>query len=137
MRVGLVRWLLPILAACSAADAPVAVHATPPEIRGPASLERGTVPLYGGTLAASEDYVVVADPGHDIVHVVDLDRSGPPVAVPLPEGSEPFRVALDGPTAFVSLRGSGAIAALDLAGAEWIASTEVCAEPRGVDVADD
>ncbi|MEO0603022.1 MAG: hypothetical protein AAF211_16405, partial [Myxococcota bacterium] len=95
-----------------------------------------TVPLYGGTLTATSERVIVADPSVDRVFVVPASLTSPHATVQLPDGSEPFRVVVpadDPDRAFVVLRGTGRLVAIDLETAEVDASVPVCVEPRGVD----
>ncbi len=101
-------------------------------IGGP-STARGTVPLYGGTMASDPHRVVIADPSTDEVVIASTVDSDIIVSVSLEEHSEPFRIALADETAYVSLRGSGDVAAIRLTDGEVLATAPACAEPRGVD----
>lgn len=104
-----------------------------PDPTNPFATQRGTVPLYGGTMIVNGEQVIVADPGLDVVHLFDGTLEGPR-SVALPEHSEPFRIATDGTTAWVTLRGTGELAAIDLEAGTLDGRAVVCAEPRGVAV---
>lgn len=91
------------------------------------------VPVYGGTLASSHGTLVVADPGWDRITIVS-DGLTVERTVSLRDGAEPFRIVIDDGVAFVTLRGSGELATLDVASATVLSQTEVCGEPRGVAV---
>lgn len=92
-----------------------------------------TVPVYGGTLATVDGFVVVADPGWDQVKVIAEGKLSEQT-VSLSVGTQPFRVVIDDDTAFVTLRGSGEVVAIDLVTATVVAQGAACAEPRGIDV---
>ena len=80
---------------------------------------------------------MVADPGRDLIFVVPSDLQSPHRTVALPEGSVPFRVVVpddDDSVAFVTLRGTGELARIDLQSAQVGDIVPVCAEPRGVDL---
>ncbi|MEO0601675.1 MAG: c-type cytochrome [Myxococcota bacterium] len=130
--------LLMVLGACSV-ETPLPGQAvpdpgSPPVIPvNPAAAARGTVPLYGGTMERSESHLVVADPGTDDLHIVDLsNREATPERLSFADRSEPFRIAIDDGTAYVTLRGTGEVASVDLEAGTLGPKTAVCAEPRGV-----
>lgn len=128
------------LAACTEGPLAPAVDGVPgssiPEGPSAVVVADRTTPRFGGTLAVSEDGIVVADPGTDRIFVVDQDLSRVGWELPLAPGSEPFRVRTDGPLAFVTLRGTGELVVLDLERDEVRRSIAVCPEPRGLDLDD-
>ncbi|MEO0604170.1 MAG: c-type cytochrome [Myxococcota bacterium] len=144
-------WMLSLVVACATQDvpeegvpAPGVVTPDPetppvdvePDPTSPFATQRGTVPLYGGTMIVDGEHVIVADPGTDTVHLFDGTLTSPR-SVALPEHTEPFRIATDGTTAWVTLRGTGELAAIDLEGGTLDRRAVVCAEPRGVAVDED
>ena len=108
---------------------------TDPDVPTPSSVARA-VPVYGGTMASDRTRVVAADPGADRVSI-HTRGSGEVSQVALPPGSEPFRVHIDQNLAFVTLRGTGSIASVDVNRAALVDQAEVCPEPRGVAVSGD
>jgi mono/diheme cytochrome c family protein len=92
-------------------------------------------PISGGTLAITDHgaTAVVADPDRDRVYLVDLGRLTLIQTIPLDEGDEPGRVAVDGARrAHVALRRGGAIVTIDLASASILSRRDVCPAPRGI-----
>lgn len=92
----------------------------------------GNLPVWGGTIAVDGERAVLSDPDGDRVLIVDTAGAKVQAVVELEPGSAPFRVAIDGDRAFVTLRGSGQLAELDLAAGSLTSAEPVCAEPRGV-----
>ncbi|MBX2801481.1 MAG: hypothetical protein KTR31_27640 [Myxococcales bacterium] len=89
-----------------------------------------SVPIYGGTLATSLEWIVMADPGNDAVWVMDpILRAH---EVPQPRGSEPFRATVVDGRVVVTRRGDGRVVEIDAEAHQLRTETEVCAEPRGV-----
>ena len=123
------------LAACASRDAngpcaqPRAVLDEGPVVTAP----RPPPPLSGGTLALLSDHTVVAaDPDRDRLWILD-SAADTAREVALRAGDEPGRVA-EGPSgrAFVALRGSGAVAELDVPSGVVVARHEACPAPRGL-----
>ena len=90
-----------------------------------------SVPVYGGTLESAPGIggVVAADPeGNSLLRVVGDEV----VAIDLGHNARPFRVLVEGTRAWVTLRGTGELAAIGLATStvEW--RSRICLEPRGV-----
>lgn len=90
-----------------------------------------SVPVFGGTLesAPAVGGFVAADPdGNRLLRVVGDEV----VAIDLGDNARPFRVHVEDTRAWVTLRGTGELAAvaLDTASVEW--RTRLCLEPRGV-----
>jgi mono/diheme cytochrome c family protein len=100
---------------------PVESRVRPPAISG------GTLTVLAGNVA------VAADPDRDVVYVVDLDAGTLRHAIVLEPGDEPGRVeaGADG-VAFVSLRGAGQVATLDLQAGTVVARRSLCPDPRGL-----
>jgi len=111
-------------------DGAPAPTGTEPMVTDDEVAARSTVPLYGGTMAADDEHVVVADPGLDRVFVVSAEDPSSSSAVAFTAHAEPFRVAID-EQAFVTLRGTGRVARIDLDTLALV-EADVCAEPRGV-----
>lgn len=92
-------------------------------------------PVTGGTLLVTRDgaKVVVADPDRDRLHVVDIATATKAHTVELRPGDGPGRSVegLDG-TVYVTLRGPGEVATLDVATGAITARRRACAEPRGM-----
>ncbi|MEN0060516.1 MAG: c-type cytochrome [Myxococcota bacterium] len=109
---------------------------TPDPKGNPFATARGTVPIYGGTLALSDGRVYVADPALDNVFFAPQTLETDPVAIALPKHTEPFRIAAAGDDLYVTLRGTGEVAHLDVASQSVVATTPICAEPRGVTLTD-
>lgn len=158
-------WLvsLALLIGCSADSGPKRVTPfmllpEPPtldleyEPHGPRSPRTGeeSVPVYGGTLAATDDLVVAAQPDLDQLVAFDRLENGaqpttrrapvdPRWVVLLEAGTEPFRVSVDSDqgVAYVTLRGAGEILAVDVATGGELGRATVCPEPRGVAVTGD
>ena len=105
----------------------------PPVDGGPGAL----APLYGGTVAVNGPRAVAADPGLDVVVFWQIGERAFEGRVDLERGSEPFRVAFGADQVFVTLRGSGEVAAFDPATQELTRRQAVCPEPRGVDATDE
>lgn len=95
-------------------------------------------PIQGGTLLVTEaGQVIAADPDRDVVFVVDLDNERVTATIALEAGDQPGRMAETAMgTVHVVLRGSGAIATIDVASGRLVARTPVCPEPSGVAVDD-
>jgi hypothetical protein len=96
--------------------------------------EAGTivsVPVYGGTLESAPALggIVAADPEGD--RLLQF-ANGRVTATDLGAGTRPFRVLVEGLQAFVTLRGTGELAAVDLTENEVRWRTRLCLEPRGV-----
>jgi mono/diheme cytochrome c family protein len=104
---------------------------TPPSELGDA--KRPPPPISGGTLLVTKDgLAVAADSDRDGVWLVDLATKAVR-AVALQPGDEPGRVVEDGAgRVHVALRGSGAVATIDLASGNVTSRTSVCPAPRGV-----
>lgn len=141
------RWSLLVLplVACDRAVDPVAdppvvdvtTPAPPDETVPPAPDPVATstwqsVPILGGTMAATDRLVVAADPTRDLLtfHVAGSDAVS---TTQLAAGSQPFRVLIDGDRAYVTLRGAGQVAMFDDEGNE-IGRRTVCRHPRGLDL---
>lgn len=97
-------------------------------------------PISGGTLHVTQQgLAVAADSDRDVVWLVDLNSKATR-KVALQAGDEPGRVAEDAAgRVHVALRGSGAVATIDLATGKVLGRTDVCSAPRGIayDVATD
>lgn len=117
------------MAACS-------VEAPPLPDVGPAPVvdPDATVPVFGGTLAATSDLIVAADPSVARLWGVETDLSSVRWERSLEPGAQPFRIQPFAGTAYVTLRGTGEVIAVDLADGVISQRARVCAEPRGVDV---
>lgn len=96
-------------------------------------------PIRGGTLVLSADHTrfFAADAARDALFIVDLDAARLEATVSL-EGCEPWRMVEgdDGVLAVVC-RASGELLRIDPDAAEVVASTQVCATPRGVRIDSD
>ena len=92
-------------------------------------------PIIGGTLEVTPDRLAIAaDPDRDLIHIADIDLMEVLHTVSLEDGDEPGRITLgDDGMAYVVLRGSGKVAALDIAAGTITATHSVCNEPRGID----
>ena len=89
----------------------------------------------GGTLVLAEDGVLAfaADPDRDAIHVVDVVARKRIGSIALHPGSEPGRLVEDARGhVHVVLRGAGAIAEIDPRALQVVATTSVCANPRGL-----
>lgn len=108
----------------------------PPEL-APVVVQRDPPPpLSGGTLAVSAagDYAVAADPDRAEVHVVDLASLGVRT-VKVDPRDEPGRVAFgERGLAWVVMRRSGDLVALDVQNARISVRAHACVSPRGVAV---
>lgn len=109
-----------------------------PAVGGPADHDgqerlRPAVPVYGGTIAGDDAHLVVADPARGALAV--WSARGELLGVAGTDGARPFRVALAEDRFFVTLRATGEVAAFDYQATE-LGRARVCAEPRGIDVAD-
>lgn len=118
-----------------AGQAPVPVEGPSLEIHR-AAVRPG--PITGGTLAVTPDarFAVLADADRGrLLRVALSDLSV--VETPLELGDEPGRVVLDASaeTAYVVLRGAGAVLALNVASGTQTWRAPACGEPRGVTVA--
>lgn len=93
-----------------------------------------SVPLYGGTMAITADFVIIADPDQD--HVVGWNRRADVVAwtLELAPGAEPFRATAspDERTIYVTLRGTGDVLSLNPLNGDLAHQELACPEPRGV-----
>lgn len=92
--------------------------------------------IFGGTLHIAEDghTAIVGDVQGDRLFVVDTATGVMKHSIALEAGAIPFRITDAGGQAYVSLRGSGQIAVVDLASGELVDTWEACLEPRGLDV---
>lgn len=100
----------------------------PPE--PPVDAVARSVPIYGGTMATAGNWLVVADPSRD---AVGFEGDVPLRTVLLETGTQPFRVALGENRAYVTLRGTGEVAAFARQG-DHRGRTRVCDHPRGIAV---
>jgi len=102
-------------------------------VGGPLLVSTRAKPMSGGTLVVTTaDLAIAADADRDQVFLADLG-AGSVRSVPLEAGAEPGRVAEGNPgTAYVLLRGAGALALLDTEAGSVTARVPVCAAPRGV-----
>lgn len=93
-------------------------------------------PVFGGTLhiAADGHTAVVGDVQGDRVFIVDTVSAELRHTVTLAPGAIPFRGADADGTAYVSLRGTGQVAVIDLASGTLEDTWEACLEPRGMAV---
>jgi mono/diheme cytochrome c family protein len=92
-------------------------------------------PISGGTLLvrASGEEVVVSDPDHDQLLVVDVAEVAITSTVPLEAGDEPGRLIEDADgRVHAVLRGGAAVATLDVENGSVIERRPVCAYPRGI-----
>ncbi|CAN5659201.1 hypothetical protein BH09MYX1_BH09MYX1_64860 [soil metagenome] len=93
-------------------------------------------PIFGGTLLVTGDdrFAVAADPDRDLIHLVDLTSSKLTASITTGAHSLPFRI-VEGTSdiVFVTLRGAGALTAIDVASARAKWTADVCTEPRGLD----
>jgi cytochrome c peroxidase len=110
------------------------VQSGPQPVFGPV-VEQATPPpaISGGTLGISPDgrIAVASDPDRGRVHLVDLDmRTARSVAVGAAE--EPGRVTFDEGRAWVAMRSSGDVVAIDLATFAIAVRAHACASPRGI-----
>src|SRR5688572_7853995 len=90
-----------------------------------------SVPVYGGTLEHVPDLggLVAADPeGNRLLRIVG-DQVSP---IDLGADARPFRVYVEGAHAWVTLRGTGEVVAVDLGALVIDWRTRVCLEPRGI-----
>ena len=97
----------------------------------PVDRQSRAVPVFGGTLAERGGIAVAADPGLDVVSVWTIGSDVVKQAA-LPANAEPFRIAFGSDDAFVTLRGAGQVAAVELATGNVVGTAEVCPEPRGI-----
>lgn len=90
--------------------------------------------LTGGTLLIRKDgrTAVAADPGRDLVAVVDLEAEQVLARVALAPGDEPGRVVDAGPVVLVALRRGGAVVSIDPATGVVLGRAAVCPAPRGI-----
>jgi hypothetical protein len=93
----------------------------------------GNLPVWGGTLEVWGARAVLADPDGDRVLIVDTSRGQVTGVVQLEPDSAPFRITTDGETAWVTLRGSGELAEIELDTASLRRVDPICNEPRGLD----
>src|SRR5688572_26492793 len=105
--------------------------AVPLEPYLPGALRIDSVPVFGGTMESAPlvGGLVAADPEGDRVLRIVGEHV---VAIDLGDNARPFRVHVEDASAWVTLRGTGELAAiaLDTATVAW--RTGVCPEPRGV-----
>ena len=104
-------------------DRPVVRTATPPP------------PIFGGTLHVSTEarVALAAEPARDRVRLIDLDEQELLGEVVFEDGDLPWRMTeAPGSVVWVSLRGAGAIASIDLAEHVVIQRVDVCANVRGL-----
>ena len=93
-------------------------------------------PIFGGTMlaTASGEYVVVSEPDRDQLQIVGLEPREVVATMVLKPGDQPWRMTeADDGRIWVSLRGSGSLAAIDPATASVVLRTTVCANVRGID----
>jgi hypothetical protein len=91
-----------------------------------------SVPVFGGTLdsAPAIGALVAADPeGNRLLRLVGDQITA---VVDLGDNARPFRIHVEGARSWVTLRGTGELASIDLDSAELEWRTRVCLEPRGV-----
>ncbi len=107
-----------------------AVAFLPPPFENPPMT---SVPLLGGTLEAAPDIggAVAADPEGNRLVILAADAA--PLEVDLGGNARPFRVHVEGTDAYVTLRGTGDLARIDLLSGAIAWRTPVCPEPRGID----
>lgn len=136
---------LALLAACGTdATGPrpdPAVDPQPPALEPPPATDpapsfeneaMASVPLLGGTMAPVQALgrVVAADPAGDRLLVAGLDAEVDEIA--LGANARPFRIHVEDTFAFVTLRGTGELAKVDVDRGVVSWRTKVCPEPRGV-----
>ncbi len=121
-----------------AGDVPTA-PATPEPLTAPSDATatlpaRRSTPLVGGTLltaSTADDIVYASDPENDRIFALNTDVRRIAWQVDLPRGAEPFRLAEAGGALFVTLRGVGGLARVDLASSE-LTVLPGCDQPRGL-----
>jgi Cytochrome c len=130
-----------LLAACNSLDARGvdgdSKVVIPTDTRASSQALRTLPAISGGTLKLTGDdaFAVVADPDRDRVSIVGLTAEDTSVKhIALEAGDEPGRVDIHSGRAYVALRGSGDLITIDIARAELVSRTHVCAAPRGVAV---
>jgi cytochrome c553 len=92
-------------------------------------------PISGGTLLVrgSGEDVIVSDPDHDQLLVVDADDVSIKATIALEAGDEPGRLAEDADgLVHVVLRGGGAVVTIDPDSGTLLERRAVCAYPRGI-----
>lgn len=126
------EWMLAVVALAGCQDV---IDLDPVDRRAPVEAAVRPRPISGGTLlvAADGSTVVAADPDRDLVHVVSLASSKVEHTIALEPGDEPGRV-VQGTSSLVHvvLRGSGALATIDLESGAVLSRRQVCSDPRGV-----
>lgn len=109
--------------------------AVPPDMRTPIVAPKPPPAISGGTLLLINggSIAIAADPDRDRVSIVDLKAHRVKQHVLLQAGDEPGRLALDAAgLVHVVLRGSGDVAALDVAKGAIKSRVHVCNDPRGI-----
>jgi len=92
-------------------------------------------PLAGGTMliTGAGHTALVADPDHDQLFVVDLDRPSITATIALEPGDEPGRSAEDAAgRVHVALRGGASVITIDPVAGTLIGRRQVCSYPRGI-----
>jgi hypothetical protein len=92
-------------------------------------------PVSGGTLLVLRDgqTAVASDPDRDRIYVVDLAGRRLRATVMLAPGAEPGRAVEEAEgRVHVALRGSGAVATIDTAAGQLLATRALCPAPRGL-----
>lgn len=92
-------------------------------------------PIIGGTLEVTPDNLAIAaDPDRDLIHIADVETMELLHTISLDDGDEPGRITLgDDGMAYIVLRGSGKVAAIDILAGTVAATHDACKEPRGID----
>jgi mono/diheme cytochrome c family protein len=121
-----------------AEDRPTPPPSTARELPPLVRTETPPPPVVGGTLLLGSDgrTVVAADPDRDRIWITDspsMVEGWLTAEIPLEPGDQPFRVVEGAPgTFFVSLRGGGAVVAVEAGRAGVVRRMPVCAAPRGL-----
>ncbi|MFO0553428.1 MAG: c-type cytochrome [Polyangiaceae bacterium] len=136
----LLPWLPSLVAVAACSNPPDDVTppgpTTPPDDQRPTvRAERPPPPLSGGTIAVVDagKRAVVSDPDRDRVVLLSLTDSSVEHVVSLAQGSEPGRaVEDDAGVVHVVLRSADAVASIAIDTGAVVATTPVCAAPRGL-----
>lgn len=130
---------LGLVTASACATAPpeaVPGSALPPPVELPALRPTNLPPpVSGGTLIVARDgkTAIAADPDRDLVYVIDVSAGRLLRTVTLRPGDEPGRLVEDGARrVHVALRGTGALATIDIESGAVSERRPVCGAPRGV-----
>ncbi len=97
------------------------------------SAGRPVAPISGGSLLFSEDgqRLVASDPGRDKLWLVDVATGTVLRTIELPQGAQPFRLAIDPSGRFhATLRGSGEILSFD--DQDQLVHRAACSVPLGI-----